>query len=105
MIPSLYAELLQPWVLIGFFGQFVFFLRFILQWIVSEKNKQVVIPMGFWWLSIAGSVIILAYSIHIKDIVFITAQVLSIFIYVRNMMLQSRYTRQEATTPSVKEGP
>ena len=88
---ALIAELLNPWILFGFFGQFVFFLRFIVQWLLSEKKKEVVIPMSFWYLSIAGSVIILIYSIHIKDIVFSTAQVLSVFIYVRNMMLQSNF--------------
>jgi lipid-A-disaccharide synthase-like uncharacterized protein len=92
------AILLNPWVLLGFFGQFVFFLRFIVQWLTSEKKRQVVIPMSFWWISIAGSLIILVYSIHIKDIVFITAQILSLFIYVRNMMLQSRYDSQDDTT-------
>jgi len=75
------------WLGVGFFGQFIFFLRFVLQWIASEKNKEVVIPVGFWYLSIAGTIIILVYSIHIKDIVFTTAQVLSLFIYARNLML------------------
>ena len=78
------------WLFIGFFGQFVFFLRFILQWIESEKKKEVVIPIGFWYLSIAGTIIILVYSIHIHDIVFITAQILSLFIYARNLMLLRR---------------
>lgn len=90
------AVLLNPWVLIGFAGQFVFFLRFIVQWLVSEKNKQVVIPLAFWYLSIAGTIIILIYSIHIKDVVFITAQTLSFFIYGRNIMLASAHKRQSA---------
>lgn len=76
------------WLFIGFFGQFVFFLRFIVQWIASEKKQAVVIPMGFWYLSVAGTIIILIYSIHIHDIVFITAQILSLFIYARNIMLE-----------------
>ncbi len=73
------------WLFVGFFGQFVFFLRFILQWWASEKEKKVVIPKGFWYLSIAGTIVILIYSIHIHDIVFITAQILSLGIYVRNL--------------------
>lgn len=89
-LTSLYDTLLNPWVLFGFFGQFVFFLRFIVQWLTSEKHQKVMVPMAFWWLSIGGSIIILIYSVHIKDIVFSTAQVLSLFIYVRNMMLQNR---------------
>jgi lipid-A-disaccharide synthase-like uncharacterized protein len=75
------------WLFIGFFGQFVFFLRFIIQWWISEKEKRVVIPKMFWHLSIAGTLIILVYAIHIHDIVFTTAQVLSLFIYARNIML------------------
>lgn len=75
------------WLFVGFFGQFVFFLRFIVQWLASEKEKKVVIPRMFWYLSIAGTLIILVYSIHIRDIVFTVAQVLSLFIYARNLML------------------
>ncbi len=75
------------WLFLGFFGQFIFFLRFIVQWLASEKEKRVVVPRMFWYLSIAGTILILIYSIHIKDIVFITAQVLSLFIYARNISL------------------
>jgi len=75
------------WLFIGFFGQFIFFLRFIVQWLASEKEKKVVVPTSFWYLSIAGTIVILIYSIHIHDIVFITAQILSLFIYARNIML------------------
>ncbi len=75
------------WLGIGFFGQFLFFLRFIVQWWMSEKEKKVVIPQSFWYLSIAGTIVILVYSIHIKDIVFTTAQILSLFIYARNISL------------------
>jgi len=80
----------------------VFFMRFILQWIISEKKMEVVVPMSFWWLSIGGSILILIYSIHIKDIVFATAQVASLFIYVRNMMLQDNFTKAEAQSATVK---
>lgn len=85
-----FSTLLNPWVLFGFFGQFVFFLRFLVQWLRSEKEKKVVIPVAFWYLSIAGSVIILIYSIHIKDVVFITAQLFSFVIYGRNLVLHQK---------------
>lgn len=81
------ASLWTPWVIIGFIGQFVFFMRFIMQWWESEKKKEVVIPVSFWWLSVAGTLIILAYAIHIRDIVFTVAQIASLFIYARNLML------------------
>ena len=84
---NFYLLLLNPWVLLGFFGQFIFFLRFVVQIIVSEKKKQSVVPEAFWWISIAGTIIILIYSIHIKDIVFIVANFLQFIIYIRNLVL------------------
>lgn len=93
-LSSLLNSILNPWIIIGFAGQFVFFLRFIVQWLASEKEERVVVPVMFWYLSIAGSLIILAYSIHIKDIVFITAQLLSLVIYARNLMFEARLSRQ-----------
>jgi len=80
--------LLNPWVLFGLFGQFIFFLRFIVQWWASEKKKAVTIPMAFWYLSVLGTIIILIYSIHIDDVVFTLAQILSFFIYGRNIYIQ-----------------
>ena len=86
MIESI-LELLNPWVLFGFAAQFIFFLRFAVQWWVSEKKKQSVIPVSFWYLSIAGTLMILVYSIKRKDIVFITASCLNSLIYIRNLVL------------------
>lgn len=82
-------SLLNPWILFGFAAQFVFFLRFAYQWWVSEKKKESVIPVGFWYLSLVGTVMILIYSIHRKDIVFATASVLNALIYIRNLALIS----------------
>lgn len=61
--------------------------------------------MAFWYLSIGGSLIILAYSIHIKDIVFITAQSFSLFVYLRNIMLQRSLDQRERTSASVSAEP
>ena len=82
-----FLALLNPWVLFGFAAQFIFFLRFAVQWWVSEKKKQSVIPVSFWYLSLVGTVMILIYSIQRKDIVFITASCLNSLIYIRNLML------------------
>lgn len=84
------SSLWTAWVLFGFLGQFIFFLRFFVQWLASEKNQRVTIPMSFWYLSIVGTFITLIYAIHIKDIVFSTAQVLSFFIYGRNIYLEMK---------------
>lgn len=81
---------LDPWVIFGFFAQFIFFLRFAVQWWASEKEKRSVVPVSFWYLSIVGSVMILIYAIKREDIVFITAQFLALFIYVRNIMLRRK---------------
>jgi len=84
---ELIQKFLDPWILFGFAAQFVFFLRFVVQWWVSEKKKQSVIPVAFWYLSIAGSLMILVYSIKQQDIVFTTASVLNTMIYLRNLAL------------------
>lgn len=84
------GSLTNPWIIFGFLAQFVFFLRFIVQWIASEKNKKVVIPLMFWYLSIVGSIMILIYAVYRKDIVFITGQFLALFIYLRNIVLHNK---------------
>ncbi len=82
--------ILDYWTLFGFLAQFVFFLRFFVQWLFSEKEKKSVIPMSFWYLSIIGSIMILIYAIKRADIVFMTGQFLALFIYVRNIMLRRK---------------
>lgn len=73
------------WLWIGFLGQGLFFSRFIVQWFASEKRKQSVIPRAFWFLSIAGGLVVLAYAIHRRDPVFIAGQAVGVFIYSRNL--------------------
>jgi len=77
----------QSWIIIGLMGQLLFSWRFILQWITSEKNKRSVIPIGFWYLSIGGSLILLSYAIHRTDPVFILGQSGGLIIYLRNLIL------------------
>lgn len=73
------------WISIGFIGQFLFASRFILQWIVTEKNKKSTIPIQFWYLSIFGGLILLSYAIYRKDPVIITGQLFGILVYSRNL--------------------
>lgn len=75
------------WLVIGFCGQAVFFSRFVIQWIVSERKKQSIIPVSFWWLSIVGSLTLLAYAINQRDPVFIVGQSCGTLIYLRNLYL------------------
>jgi lipid-A-disaccharide synthase-like uncharacterized protein len=78
------------WLVVGFAGQALFGMRFIIQWIISEKRGESVIPLPFWYLSIGGSLILLTYAIHKQDPVFILGQSLGSIIYIRNLVLISR---------------
>jgi lipid-A-disaccharide synthase-like uncharacterized protein len=75
------------WIIVGFIGQAVFSARFIVQWIVSERRKRSVIPNAFWYLSIAGSIVLLTYAIHRRDPVFILGQAGGMLVYSRNLWL------------------
>ena len=76
---------LDFWLIFGFIGQAMFTMRFLLQWIASEKKKESVIPVSFWYLSLAGGLIVLFYAIHRMDPVFILAYLPGNFIYLRNL--------------------
>ncbi len=73
------------WVAIGLLGQAMFSMRFVLQWLASEKQKKSVIPITFWYFSIAGSLILLSYAIYRRDPVFILGQSFGMFVYLRNL--------------------
>ena len=78
------------WTALGMCGQVIFTMRFVVQWIASEKQGKSVIPIHFWFISIAGSVVLLVYSIWRRDPVFILGQSFGCFVYVRNLMLLSK---------------
>ncbi|HEX2252620.1 MAG TPA: lipid-A-disaccharide synthase N-terminal domain-containing protein [Thermoanaerobaculia bacterium] len=73
------------WLWIGFAGQGLFFCRFLVQWIVSERLKRSVVPNAFWFFSIGGGMVLLAYAIHRRDPVFIVGQATGLLIYSRNL--------------------
>jgi lipid-A-disaccharide synthase-like uncharacterized protein len=73
------------WIAFGFLGQAMFSARFILQWVHSERVRRSVIPIGFWYFSIAGGAILLSYAIWREDPVFILGQSFGIVIYLRNL--------------------
>lgn len=87
------AELI--WVIIGVVGQLMFTGRFLIQWLASEKVKRSVVPVSFWYFSIAGGLILLFYAIHRMDPVFILGQSLGVFIYGRNLWLIHRHQNAE----------
>ncbi|MGB7270673.1 MAG: lipid-A-disaccharide synthase N-terminal domain-containing protein [Albidovulum sp.] len=75
------------WVAFGLVGQLMFTGRFLVQWIASEKARKSVMPVMFWYFSLAGGMILLAYAIYRGDPVFILGQSLGVFIYLRNLWL------------------
>lgn len=81
---------LTLWDFIGFVGEGLFFARFIVQWIATEREKKVTIPVLFWYLSIVGSLVLLVYSFHEKNPVFALAFLLNIAIYLRNLYFVHR---------------
>jgi lipid-A-disaccharide synthase-like uncharacterized protein len=83
------------WLVLGFFAQLLFSARFLVQWIASEKAGKSVVPVLFWYFSISGGVLLLAYAIYRKDPVFILGQSTGIFIYTRNLYLISKEKRAQ----------
>lgn len=73
------------WLIIGFSGQALFSMRFIVQWIASEKQKKSIIPTVFWYFSLAGGITLLSYALYKQDPVFILGQAMGLFIYSRNI--------------------
>ena len=85
------------WLVLGFFAQTLFFGRFFVQWIASEKAKKSVVPISFWYFSISGGALLLVYAIYRKDPVFIMGQATGIFIYSRNLYLIAKEKRGQNT--------
>lgn len=85
------------WLALGLLGQAIFSGRFLLQWLHSERRRQSLIPLSFWYASIAGSVLLLVYSIHIRDPVFITGQSGGLLIYLRNLQLLRREAKAQSS--------
>ena len=79
---------INPWIVLGFVAQGLFTMRFLVQWIASERQRKSVVPVAFWYLSVAGGGLLLAYAIHRKDPVFILGQATGLLVYVRNLMLR-----------------
>lgn len=81
----------NEWKVVGWVGNAVFFSRFFVQWVATEKRKQVVIPISFWWLSLIGSVLLLVYGIfYLEDSVVIFAYAFTWIPYIRNIVIHYR---------------
>ncbi len=75
------------WVVFGFAAQGMFTMRFVLQWLASERARDSVMPVAFWYFSLAGGLMLFAYALYRKDPVFVLGQGLGVFIYIRNLWL------------------
>lgn len=78
------------WLMVGLLGQGLFFLRFFFQWLESERRKESVIPPVFWYFSLGGGIVLLAYSVYRRDPVFILGQAMGLLVYARNLVLIRR---------------
>jgi len=81
---------MSGWVVLGFIGQAAFCMRFLVQWLASEKKGESFMPIYFWYLSLIGGVILLIYAIHIGEPVFTAGQSCGLLVYIRNLMLISK---------------
>ena len=84
---------IKPMAAIGWIGQALFFSRFLVQWIVSEKEQRSTVPLSFWYLSLGGGVMLLTYAIWRHDPVITTGQSVGLLVYVRNLVLIHRARR------------
>jgi lipid-A-disaccharide synthase-like uncharacterized protein len=75
------------WLLFGLLAQIVFAMRFVVQWIASERAGRSVMPVAFWFISLLGGGLTLVYGLVRREPIIIIGQVLAVFIYVRNLML------------------
>jgi lipid-A-disaccharide synthase-like uncharacterized protein len=87
---------LDWWVVLGFVAQALFTMRFVVQWVASERSGHSVIPIAFWFFSIGGGLLLLAYALYRRDPVFIAGQAFGVFVYLRNLQFVLRDRRASA---------
>jgi lipid-A-disaccharide synthase-like uncharacterized protein len=92
------------WLAVGFLGQFFFTARFLVQWAVSEKKCDSIVPVAFWWLSLLGGGTLLAYALHRRDPVIIVGQAMGVFVYTRNLMLVKKAECRSARRARLLKG-
>ena len=84
----------DPWNVLGSVGQLLFASRFLIQWIRSEIAGRSIIPLAFWYCSLGGGLLLLAYAIYREEPVFIAGQIPGIVVYSRNLYLIARETKK-----------
>ena len=81
---------INAWTIIGLTGNIIFSSRFFIQWYVSEKRGESIIPVSFWYLSVAGSLVLTVYAVHIGAVPMVLGTLPPLFIYLRNLYLISK---------------
>ncbi len=94
---TVFIEQFDAWVLLGFLAQGMFTMRFVVQWIASERAKRSVVPIAFWFFSLGGGFLLFIYAISRRDPVFIAGQGLGLFVYIRNLWLIANEHRSAMT--------
>src|SRR4249919_447824 len=89
----------DAWVILGFVAQALFTMRFVVQWIASERARKSVVPWAFWFFSIGGGALLLVYALYRRDPVFIAGQALGLLVYVRNVYFIILNGKVEAGNP------
>jgi len=93
---TLFGFAVDSWIVLGFAAQGFFFMRFIVQWIATERARRTVLPISFWYFSIGGAILLLIYSLHRQDPVFIFGYALAMVIYIRNLY----FARKKGAVPA-----
>ena len=95
---------LPEWLVLtfGFGGQALFSMRFVVQWLASERARRSVVPVLFWWLSLAGAMTLLTYALYRRDPVFTLGQAFGLVVYVRNLWLirGEKHAARRVATPN-----
>lgn len=96
-LQDVFVTRLDWWVLLGFLAQGLFTMRFLVQWIASERAGHSVIPLAFWIFSIGGGILLFVYALYRRDAVFIAGQGFGIFVYLRNLYFVLRDRKSAAS--------
>ena len=84
------------WLCVGLLGQVLFMMRFIVQWLHSERHQKSVIPVSFWYFSLIGGLAVLFYGLHKAEPVIILGQLPGTFVYARNLVLIKRHAKTKS---------
>ena len=91
---TVFVQQFSFWIVVGFAAQAMFMMRFVVQWIASERAGRSIVPVAFWFFSVGGGALLLVYAIVRKDPVFIAGQALGLLIYFRNLWFIFREKRE-----------